>query len=123
MSMYMPGFSRSLMGLIRKNSYNSLAYIKEFWQTQNFRLVKTADTLTTTDKTLTKVWQVFIYAQIIAGILVASSGYNDKLYENLYFGAATIIAAPVVWAHLIIIPLFLKRLVTRILRDIRIQPS
>jgi UDP-N-acetylmuramoyl-tripeptide--D-alanyl-D-alanine ligase len=51
-----------------------------------------------------------LYLQVIIGLTAIVIGVVIHHYEDIYFGAAAVLLAPLLWAHLIVIPLVLARI-------------
>lgn len=118
LSMYAFDYAACIAKLCSANEYHPKKYIQEFWRTQDFRLSKKRST-NKVSKVIEGVVASGMYAQVIAGVLCAYYGYAEELYEYIYFGIAIIVAAPVVWAHVVWVLLVLRVISKRVSKDLQ----
>lgn len=98
--------------MLQSTEYEVGPYLKWFWRTQNFATVMHRRVLDRTRRAriLHKALIAGIVLQIIVGAVLCVIGMQKPDYVWLvYFGAAIIISYPVVWAHLVVVPLLAAR--------------
>jgi len=110
-SLYRPGYLRTLVYMLQNTEYQSGAYLKWFWRTKDFTTVMRRRTLQPT-----KAARLLLLAlAIVSGIQIAVAlcliymGIWHHLVGGVAFGAAIFVACPVLTAHLAVIPLLLGR--------------
>src|SRR5690606_39152830 len=98
--------------MLQNTEYRVGPYLKWYWQTQNFGKVMYRRHLEPTKaaRLLRLALYAGILAEVAAGALLIWLGLEDRVTGGVPFGAAVIIAYPVVWAHLVALPLELGRL-------------
>lgn len=113
LSFYRPRFAKTVIYMLQSTEYNLGAYLQWFWRTQNFTNIMYRRTLDTTRRAeaLLALLRIGIYGQTLAGLALLVSGIADSANEYIYFGLALVVAAPVIWAHLIIVPIWLARII------------
>lgn len=110
---YRPRFNRAIVSLLQTNGYRLDRYLAAFWQTRNFNsLVVQPDGqgLATRNETLRTFVDIGGLAEAAFGIILIILGANGDLEGGIYLGVAAIIAYPLVWAHLLVIPTLVFRL-------------
>ncbi len=109
--MYNPGFISSLVYMLQSTEYQAIPYLKWYWRTQNFNKVALRRNLerTTVAKSLRAVLILGILAEIIAGASLILSGLIKNNPTLIFVGALLIIIYPIIWAHLIILPMLFGR--------------
>jgi UDP-N-acetylmuramoyl-tripeptide--D-alanyl-D-alanine ligase len=93
--------------MLQSVEYQVFTYLKWFWRTQDFSAVRQRKEL---DKTkaaqmLLKVISIGMTLEILVGISLIGLAVTNHLAGGYGFGAALILATPVIWAHLICLPL------------------
>jgi UDP-N-acetylmuramoyl-tripeptide--D-alanyl-D-alanine ligase len=112
LSMYRLRFAKTIAYMLQSTEYDVKSYIAWLWRTSNFTSVMHRRSLDITrrSKLVSLSVGLGIVIQVAAGIIVGAwSVYTDQPY--VYFGFALVVSAPLVWAHLICIPVFVARLV------------
>jgi UDP-N-acetylmuramoyl-tripeptide--D-alanyl-D-alanine ligase len=109
---YLPGYASTLVYMLQNTEYRVGPYLKWFWRTQNFGTVmqRRQLELTKAAKALRIVLWLGMVLQILAGLLLIYLWYWHGLPGGWEFGLALIVSYPIVWAHLIIVPLLLGRI-------------
>jgi UDP-N-acetylmuramoyl-tripeptide--D-alanyl-D-alanine ligase len=108
-SMYSFKFPTVIVYMLQSTEYEPEAYIKWLLTVNNFNRVIYRKNLvkTRSARALLGFLRLAILAQVIAGLhLILTAGSRR---ENLLLGCLVIIAAPIVWAYLVVIPLLLGR--------------
>ncbi len=110
-SQFMPSYPRTLIYMLQSSEYQAGPYLHWYWRVQNFNDVMKRRTLEPTRPAqllLLALW-LGIGLQLLAGLLLMYFGLFQGLVGGFAFGAALIVAYPVAWAHLLVIPLILGR--------------
>lgn len=108
---FMPGFARTLVYMLQSTEYQLKPYLRWYWRTNNFlgvmyrrSLVKTrAATL------LVMTLSIGMLLQVAAGLFVLWLGYSQDNLPLTLLGTVTVLSYPIVWAHLVVLPLWLGR--------------
>ena len=110
-SVYRPAFLRTLVYMLQGSEYQTGPYLRWFWRTQNFSTVMNRRTLEPTKaaRLLLLALRVGVVLEIAAGFGLIYLGVLHNLAGGAAFGAALLLAYPVVWAHLVAVPLVLGR--------------
>jgi hypothetical protein len=110
-SLYRLQFCRSIIYMLQSTEYSVWPYLKWFWRTHNFGGVMYRRQLDDTKaaRYLLMVLALGIYGQILFGISMAIVGYKEETSELISFGLALSLSAPVIWAHVIVLPVLLAR--------------
>jgi UDP-N-acetylmuramyl pentapeptide synthase len=98
--------------MLQSTEYEVGPYLKWYWRTQNFAQVTRRRVLNETRRAslLRDVLRVGMILQVALGLaLVIASSRNSGYPELMYFGIALLISYPVVWAHLVVVPLLLAK--------------
>ena len=92
--------------MLQTNHYKVWPYLRLFWRTQDFSSVFKAKEYkqSSTNDSISSVLATGVVLEVIIGIGLIIATYTNKLVGGWGFGLAVIIAAPIVWAHLICIP-------------------
>jgi UDP-N-acetylmuramoyl-tripeptide--D-alanyl-D-alanine ligase len=110
-SMYLPSYPTVLVYMLQSAEYKYGPYLKWVWRTKDFRTVMKRRTLEPTRPAwlLLLALRLGILLQIAAGIVLIIGGAKGDIVGGVPFGIALIILYPLVWAHLLIVPLALGR--------------
>jgi UDP-N-acetylmuramoyl-tripeptide--D-alanyl-D-alanine ligase len=111
LSLYKPSYISSLVYMLQSTEYRALPYLKWYWRTSRFDLVAKRRKL---DRTLVArvLWLALAFgmlAQIVLGAWFIRDWYLNDTSGSLQFGVALILSYPVLWAHLVVLPLALGR--------------
>jgi UDP-N-acetylmuramoyl-tripeptide--D-alanyl-D-alanine ligase len=111
LSMYSWRYPTVLTYMLQNTEYHVGPYLKWFWQTTHFERVMYRRTLNPTRaaRMLLAALRLCMLAEIVAGALLIAWWAHGSFTGGLAFGLALIIAYPVVWAHLVVVPLVLGR--------------
>ena len=112
-SLYLPSYPKVLVYMLQSTEYQFEPYLRWFWRTTNFSQVmqRRSLDLTKAARLLLMALYVGIGGQILIGLSLIYLGLHSHLAGGVSFGAAIILFYPVLWAHLIVLPLVLGRLV------------
>jgi len=101
-----------LVYMLQNTEYHAGAYLKWFWQTTHFERVMYRRTLDRTKaaRLLLTALRLGMLVQVLAGLACIGLWYTGHMEGGLAFGLAILLAYPIVWAHLAVVPLELGRL-------------
>lgn len=110
--MYLPSYPGAIVYMLQSTEYRVGPYLRWYWRTTNFSSVARRRTLdkTKSARMLINFMQMGIILQVLLGLWLLYRGLMDDFTGGVQFGIAIILAYPVVWAHLIALPLALGRL-------------
>ncbi|HEY4964305.1 MAG TPA: Mur ligase family protein [Candidatus Saccharimonadales bacterium] len=111
-TIYSPAFPKLIIYMLQSVEYQVWPYLKWFWRTQDFSTVRQRKELdkTRAAKLLLDTLNIGIMVEILIGLLLIVLNLTNHLAGGLLFGLALILIAPIIWAHLICIPLVAGRL-------------
>jgi UDP-N-acetylmuramoyl-tripeptide--D-alanyl-D-alanine ligase len=112
MSLFSWNYPRVLVYMLQNTEYHGGPYLRWFWQTTHFERVMYRRTLeyTMPARFLLLALRAGMLFEILIGTGLIYLWWRYQLVGGLAFGTALILAYPVVWAHLAIVPLELGRL-------------
>lgn len=94
--------------MLQSTEYEVGPYLRWYWRTQDFSKVMRRRTLDMTRRArllLTAV-RIGMALQAALGLALLIAGIRNPAYAGIaFFGAALLVSYPVVWAHLIVVPL------------------
>ncbi|HSX35732.1 MAG TPA: Mur ligase family protein [Patescibacteria group bacterium] len=111
LSMYSWRFPTILVYMLQNTEYVVGPYLAWFWRTTHFEQVMYRRVLepTRAARLLVLALRICMFAQItLGGTFVWMWAYGD-FAGGLAFGVALIVAYPLVWAHLVVVPLVMGR--------------
>ncbi len=110
-SIYLPQYINTIVFMLQNTEYRVRPYLKWYWRTQNFSKVAIRRQLKVTQavKLLRISLAIGMILQLVTGLLCLYFWHWHGFSGGLEFGVALIISYPIVWAHLIVIPLWLGR--------------
>jgi UDP-N-acetylmuramyl pentapeptide synthase len=112
LSLYSWRFPAVLVYMLQNTEYQAGPYLKWFWQTTHFERVMYRRTLDPTRAArlllLAVRWGMLLQLAVGFGLIYA--WWRGDLAGGLAFGIAAIVAYPLVWAHLAVVPLGLGRI-------------
>jgi len=111
LSMYSPAFPKTLVYMLQSTEYQVADYLRWFWRTTNFSKVTRRRTLDYTKpaRLLLAAVRSGILVQLLIGLCLIFIGLRSDNQYLCIAGSAIIILYPIVWAHLITVPLVLGR--------------
>lgn len=112
LSFYSWRYAATLVYMLQSNEYRAAPYLNWYWHTNNFSRITYRGGLKQTKpaRMLLLGLRLGITLQILLGLVLIYLGWQHDLTGGIYFGAALLVAYPVVWAHLVVLPLVLGRL-------------
>ena len=110
-SFFTRSYPQTLVYMLQSTEYQPGPYLRWYWRTQNFNNVMKRRVLDPTKaaKLLIRTLQLGMLLQILVGLLVIVLWRKDVLPGGWLFGVALLVSYPVIWAHLIVVPLILGR--------------
>ncbi len=110
-SLYLPGYLRTIVYMLQSGEYEIKPYLAWYWQTKNFTTVVYRKQLDLTKAAKGLLWflRIGVLIQILVGLFLIYLGQFHGLIGGTAFGLAIIVMYPVLWAHLIVVPLLLSR--------------
>lgn len=110
-SFYSPSYIDTLVYMLQSTEYQPGPYLYWYWHTKDFSKVMYRGRLKKTKaaRLLLLSLRLGVILQIIAGIFLIRLFYTRDLAGGWPFGLALIVGYPVVWAHLLVVPLILGR--------------
>lgn len=111
LSLYSPRYASTLVYMLQSTEYELDPYLKWYWRTTNFNKVVYRRQLhrTKASMLLLIALSLGMCLQIIAGIALILLWNNHGLSYGWQMGLALLISYPVVWAHMIVVPLLLGK--------------
>lgn len=111
LSLYRPGYLRTIIYMLQNTEYQPKAYLSWYWRTQNFNRVMYRRSLEPTKAARLLLLAVRCGAalELLVALGLVYLGIWHQLPGGVAFGAATVVIYPVLWAHLVVVPLLLGR--------------
>ena len=108
---YSPKFPTLITYMLQTSEYRVLDYLIWFWKTDDFSKVQRRKELEKTEvaKLILLTLRIGILLQIFFGLSLIYLNIVNKLIGGYGFGLGIIVLYPVLWSHLICIPVFLAR--------------
>lgn len=109
---YLPRFARTVVYMLQSTEYQPGPYLRWFWRTQDFGRVMYRRALVPTKAARLLRLAVLAGAvlQILLGIALLVLWKTKAFEPGLWFGLAMLVSYPLVWAHLVTLPLIAGRL-------------
>lgn len=111
-SFFGPSYPKTLTYMLQSTEYEVGPYLAWYWRTNNFGEVAHRRTLAKTlrAKLLSAGLSIGMLIQIVIAIIILIQGIKLQRSSDIYFGIALLLSYPVVWAHVIVIPLTMARI-------------
>lgn len=111
LSLYRPRYVTTLVYMLQNSDYHIDSYMAWYWRTQNFNHVMYRRKLDRTKvaQILTLFLGLGMILQVFVGLWIIGQWEWHSFTGGLYFGLALILSYPVVWAHLVTLPLIVGR--------------
>ncbi|MEK7594517.1 MAG: Mur ligase family protein [Patescibacteria group bacterium] len=111
LSLFLPSYPATLVYMLQNTEYQVGPYLHWYWRTKDFGKVMQRRTLDRTKaaRLLLLVVRLGILLQIAIGLFLIYLGVWRDAVGAASFGAAIIVAYPVAWAHLVVVPIILGR--------------
>ncbi len=109
--LYRPRFARTVVYMLQATEYRLVPYLKWFWRTSNFSRVMHRKSLVMSKpaKLLLAVFSFGLLVQYVAAIWLFIWAVNNHHLGVPFYAASLLIVAPIIWAHLVVLPLLLGR--------------
>lgn len=111
LSLYQPSYLKTIVYMLQSSEYEISPYFKWYWHVTNFSKVTNRKQLDLTRAAEGLLWLLRIGAgvEILIGLLLIYLCEYHGLVGGTAFGLALIVIYPVLWAHLIVVPIVLSR--------------
>jgi len=111
LSLYKPGYLKTVVYMLQSTEYDPKAYLKWFWRTDDFSRVMRRRMLDHTKAAKLLLFAVYVGSllEVVAGLGLIYLGIWQDYTGGQAFGLALVLAYPIVWAHLVLVPLVLGR--------------
>ena len=111
-SLYRFSFPTVIVYMLQNAEYQPGAYMNWFWRTQDFSTVMKRRKLdrTRAANLLLMALRIGMGLQIVLAASMITAGIMRQMDELIELGAAIYLIYPVLWAHLVVLPLLLGRL-------------
>ena len=111
LSMYWFRFPTALVYMLQSTEYQVPAYLEWFWRTTNFNSVMQRRSLDKTKaaRLLLLAIRSGILLQILIGVTSLAWGFSGHHAAAVMMGLLLLASYPVLWAHLLIVPIVLGR--------------
>jgi len=106
-SFYAWQYPVALAYMLQSTEYHVSAYVRWFWRTNDFSRVTYRRTLhrTAPARLVVLLLRLGIAVQIIIGLSLIFLWYQRGMTGGLAFGLALVLSYPLVWAHLVVLPI------------------
>lgn len=111
LSMYLPGYPRALVYMLQSTEYQLKPYLRWVWRTTDFTKVmhRRSLDLTKAARMLLLALSAGILLQLALGAWLVYLGIKGDVFGGLPLGLTLILIYPIVWAHLLALPVLLGR--------------
>ncbi len=111
-ALYSPEFPKTITYMLQSTNYEIWPYLRWFWRTSDFSKVRNRRDLdkTSVARLILATLQWGIFFELILGLILVILTFSHTLAGGWAFGVAAIIGFPVIWSHLICIPVVTARL-------------
>jgi UDP-N-acetylmuramyl pentapeptide synthase len=111
LTLYSPRYPSVIVYMLQNTEYHVGPYLKWYWRTQDFSKVMYRRQLINTKaaRMLRLALQVGMALQILVAILLIVLWQTNDLVAGNLFGLALLVSYPLIWAHLVTVPLVLGR--------------
>lgn len=112
LSIYLPGYPKTLVYMLQSTEYQAVSYLRWIWRTKDFSGVMQRRTLELTRpaRMLLGALYLGIGAELVLGLILVALGLQDRLDGGIVYGTALILIYPILWAHLLVVPVALGRI-------------
>lgn len=111
-SFFLPSYTATLVYMLQNTEYQAGPYLRWYWRTSDFRSVMKRRSLERTKaaRLLMLAMRLGMLLQIVAGLFFVWLWFKNGSVGTWLFGVSLLVSYPVVWAHLVVVPLLLGRL-------------
>lgn len=109
--MYRPKFAKAIIYMLQASEYQIEPYLKWFWRVQDFGKVmhRKKLVLTSRSKLLLRLLQLVLLVQYVANLFRMAWAIKHHYYSDTFLPAILILATPIIYGHLIILPILIGR--------------
>lgn len=113
LSLYSPKYPRGLVYMLQASEYQSLPYLSWWWRTKDYSRVMHRRSLDRTKaaRLLVAAMYMGMGVQIAVAVACIIAGAYGRLDGGIYFGLGVLLLTPIIWAHIIVLPIVLVRLI------------
>ena len=107
--LYRPAYVRAVVYMLQAAEYKPAAFLKWYWRAKDFsRVAYRKDLIPTRPARLLLIaFRAGALTEVIVSIILLVTGISNHNRVSIIYAIALFLITPVLWAHLIIIPLFL----------------
>lgn len=111
LSLYRPSYLRTIVYMLQSTEYQIGPYLAWYWRTKDYGDVMRRRTLDATRaaRLLVFTLRLGVGLQIVIGLVCIYLGLTGHLIGGVAFGLAIILIYPVLWAHVVVVPLYLGK--------------
>src|SRR3989344_3930189 len=111
LSIYRLDFPKIVVYMLQATEYQAKPYLRWLWRTSDFGQVMHRKTLLMTRpaKLLLTTFYVGMLVQLVLAVVLGIWGVREPIPGLSLVAVALIISAPLVWSHLVVLPLLLGR--------------
>ncbi|HUD07153.1 MAG TPA: Mur ligase family protein [Candidatus Saccharimonadales bacterium] len=111
LSFYSPSYPKALVYMMQRCEYQAVPYLKWYWRTSNFRKIAVRGKLDKTmrARSLLLLLNIGILVELIVGFYFVYLGTFDHIVGYTEIGVSILIAYPLIWAYVLVIPVALSR--------------
>lgn len=111
LGLYGQRFPETVVYMLQSTEYEVRPYLAWFWRTNDFSKVAKRRTLDNTSRArlLVLVLRLGVIFQVLTGLFIIVSGITSNRSEQVFFGLAIVLSYPIVWAHVITLPLLIAK--------------
>lgn len=110
-SMYRPKFARTIAYMLQAGEYQARPYLRWLWSVNNFGKVMHRRELTRSRpaRLLLTTLKIGMLLEVVAAVILIWMSLQHRSPVWLGLSIAFLLATPIIWAHLIVLPLALGR--------------
>lgn len=122
LSLYAPGYARVVVYMLQSTEYQVRPYLKWYWRTRNFDRVMRRRSLepTRAARLLLMALRIGMLLQVLAGLGLLVLWRQGIVVNGWLLALSLLLSYPVVWAHLIVLPLLLGRIFIKLPKEKRL---
>lgn len=111
LSLYHPVFPKSVVYMLQSTEYSPAGFLSWFWRAPSFSSVMNRRTLDMTKVAKLLYWSLMtaIVVHIAASAALIFFGVSDANSLLIVAGATMLVLYPVIWAHLLVVPVIVGR--------------
>jgi len=111
-TLFLPSYPSVLVYMLQSTEYQPGPYLKWYWRTNDFTAVMRRRTLVRTKSARLLLWaaRAGMLLQIVIGLSLITLWFTEHTPGAWQFGASLLLSYPVIWAHVIVLPLWLGRI-------------